>query len=101
MLVQFTLSMPNCNSWNGRWTGEDNIYARVRNLTKKDYPNLEELLEKGYFTYRFDDGWCAGISVEKIDSKRASKIRKNTKGFYGYDWMITSILKDGYIHTLD
>ena len=101
MLIQFTLSMPNCNSWNGRWTGEDTIYARVRNLTKKEYPNLEELLEKGYFTYNFGDGWSADVSVEKVNSKRASKIRKNTKGFYGYDWMITSILKDGYIHTLD
>lgn len=101
MLVQFTLSMPNRNSWNGEWSGENNLYARVRNLNKKDYKILDELLEKGYYSYNFGDGWCAGVSIEKIDSKKARQVRKNSKDFCNYDWMITSILKDGYIHTLD
>lgn len=27
MLIQFTLSMPNVGSWNGKWSGRENLYA--------------------------------------------------------------------------
>lgn len=98
MLVKFTLSMPGVNSWNNRWSGEEYLYARVRKFNKSDCKNLETILEEGYFSYDFGDGWRAGISIEKIDSKEAARVRKNSRGFYGYDWMIDSILSDGYIH---
>lgn len=95
MLVKFELSMPGVGSWNGKWTGEESLYARVINFKGKDKEKIaNEILEEGIFSYNFGDGWCAGISVEKIDSKEAAKVRKKSSGFYGYDWMITSIIKN-------
>ncbi len=96
MLIAFILTMPNVGSWNGKWTGESNLYARVYNLPKaKAMP----IIEKKNFLYDFRDGWVANIEARKVNSSEAAKIRKNTKGFCSYDWMIDSILKDGYIHT--
>lgn len=95
MLVKFELSMPGVGSWNGKWTGEENLYARVIMFRGKEREQLaKELIERGYFSYNFGDGWRAGISLEKIDVKLAQKIRKKSKGFYGYDWMIDSIIKN-------
>lgn len=99
MMLSFTLSMPNVGSWNGKWTGEENLYARVRNLgnTKKGREKAESL--KGYYSYNFGDGWSAGVTVEEIDRVKAARIRRNSRGFCGYDWMIDSIV--GYGRILD
>ena len=37
-MIVFTLKMPHRGSWNGRWSGESKIYARVRsnNTVPKD-----------------------------------------------------------------
>lgn len=95
MLLKFELSMPNVASWNKKWTGEDNLYAKVINFRGKEKENLgKELLKIGYFYYNFGDGWGAGISIEKIDSKEAAKIRRKSNGFCGYDWMIESIIEN-------
>ena len=32
MILSFTLSMPNIGSWNGKWTGSKNLYARAINV---------------------------------------------------------------------
>ena len=100
ILVAFELSMPSAGSWNGKWTGEDRYYARVRNITKHmgEKYEIESKLDK-YFTYRWNDGWCAGVHVRKVDHKEAAKIRKKSAGFCGYDWMIDSILYFGDIQT--
>ena len=92
--------MPNCGSWNGKWSGQDSLYSRVRKFNKKDCDKfkIKEKLNNS-FSYRWDDGWCALVEVKSIDSKEANQIRKLTKGFYGYDWMIDSILDFGYITT--
>ncbi len=95
MLLQFTLSMPNIGSWNRKWTGESNLYARVQNFTGKERIKLaKELCDLKRFHYDFGDGWSAMVSVEKIDSKKAAKVRYSTRGFYGYDWMIKSIVQN-------
>lgn len=100
MLIKFTLSMPNKGSWNGRWSGENNLYARVISFKGKEKESLaKELLDKGYYNYNFGDGWSMGISLEKIDSKEATKIRRASKGFCGYDWAINSIIKNQKIIT--
>ena len=91
MLVCFKLSMPGVSSWNGKWSGRDNLYAKVLNL--KSQPNRE------YYSYDFGDGWRAGISVSVVDSKEARKLRTKSQGFYGYDWMIDSIIKHDKIIT--
>lgn len=97
MLVEFKLSMPNVGSWNGRWTGEEKYYAVIRNFSKSKENDIKSILEKGYFNYNFGDGWSARISVRKIDSKEATKIRKKSNGFYGYEWMVESIIKNNKI----
>ena len=91
-MIIFTLSMPTRGSWNGRWSGEDRVYARVfhNNDVSKD------IIGKDFY-YNWDDGWCACVSVTKVDSKEAAKIRKKSAGFCGYDWMIRSIIKNGEI----
>lgn len=99
MKLSFTLSMPNIGSWNGKWTGEGNLYARVSSFvnSKKANEKAQKILDGGYYHYNFGDGWSAGITVKKIDDKEARKIKKHTKGFYGYEWMIDSIKDYGEI----
>lgn len=98
-LIAFELSMPNAGSWNGKWTGEGNCYARVRKFTKKDDDKINKILDEKSFYYSWSDGWGAKVSVRQVSSKEANKLRKNTRGFYGYDWMIDSIIDRGYIST--
>lgn len=103
MLMAFILTMPNVGSWNGKWTGESNLYARVMNYTqrygtsKKAKEKVVTLLEKQNYYYNFGDGWGANVAVRQVTASEAAKIRKKTKGFYGYDWMIDSILHYGEI----
>ena len=99
MILQFTLSMPNVGSWNGKWSGSGNLYARVKNIgrTKKAVAHGKGLIEQGNFYYSFGDGWGASVAVKEITAKEAAKVRRETKGFYGYEWMIRSILLHGEI----
>ena len=97
MILSFTLSMPNNNAWNGRWSGENNLYAKVINFGRSK--KALEILEKKYYHYNFGDGWAAGVSVEEVDSKQANKIRKASQGFCGYDWMVESIKLNGEIRS--
>jgi len=91
MILSFTLSMPGVSSWNGKWTGDGTLYARVQKFGKKsDW--AQEILKRGYFSYFFGDGWRAGVTVKEVDAKEAARIRKHSAGFCGYDWMITSII---------
>lgn len=93
MLISFELSMPGVNSWNGKWSGEEQVHAVVKNLQLKRFP-----FKLGYYTYNFGDGWRAGITVREVDAGTARMIRKKSVGFCGYDWMIDSILRDGQIY---
>lgn len=93
-MVAFLLSMPHVASWNGEWSGEGKIYARLR----KDNEVPTEYIDQS-FEYRWDDGWGASVEVKKVDAKEAANIRKYSAGFYGYDWMIDSIIDHGKIIT--
>ena len=92
-MIAFVLSMPNAGSWNGKWTGEGRLYARVKKLKKEE----ETRLDGKSFRYCWDDGWTACICCEKVDAKEAAKIRKKSVGFMGYEWMIDSIIERGEI----
>lgn len=93
----FTLTMPSRASWNGRWSGENNLYAVAKRFTKEEFEKLPDIVDKD-FRYRWSDGWCANINVKLVESaKEKNKLVKNSKGFCGYDWMITSLLNKGYI----
>lgn len=102
MILSFELTMPNAGSWNGRWTGANKKYYVIRKasklfISKQDY--LKELFTKGRdnWYYNFGDGWGANVCVEIIDSAEASKRKKASKGFCGYEWMIDSIINYGDI----
>lgn len=99
MILVFTLSMPSNNSWNGKWTGDGVLYAKVVNFgkSKKATTKAQTILDKGYYSYSFGDGWRAGIDVKEVTGKESAQIRRKSKGFYGYDWMVDSIRLDGKI----
>lgn len=95
MLLSFVLSMPGVNSWNGQWSGSEDCYAIV--ISVRDKSQAQSIVDKGYYSYAFGDGWRAGVTVTQVTSNESRKIRKQSKGFCGYDWMIESIIKHGDI----
>ncbi len=99
MILCFTLSMPNVGSWNGKWSGEDNLYARIVNFgnSKKGIARADYIRGRSPFRYNFGDGWSANVSVEVVGAREAARLRKASKGFCGYDWMIDSIRQHGDI----
>lgn len=98
MNVAFVLTMPGCGSWNGRWSGEGQLYAVVRKFgdSQKTQAKLLALAGRS-FSYSWPDGWRASIEVSTPTTKEARELRKNSKGFCGYEWMIESILARGKI----
>lgn len=94
MIVAFELSMPSVASWNGRWRGEGNLYAIVRSV-----PAMKgaEIVQQRRYTYAFGDGWVAAVTAREVTRSEAAKLRRNTRGFCGYDWMVESILRRGAI----
>jgi hypothetical protein len=101
MILCFKLSMPTVGSWNGKWTGEGRPYLKLVNLgrTKKAVQLGESILAQGYFRYDFGDGWAAGITVKSVEPGEASKLKRKSAGFCGYEWMIDSIIAHGTIKT--
>ena len=92
-MIVFELTMPHVNTWNGHWTGEDKHYIR----TKREHLVPEEIWGRE-FRYRWSDGWEACVSVKQMPAKAADRLMKQSDGFLGYDWMIDSLIADGYIH---
>ena len=101
MNLAFTLSMPNNNAWNGRWSGEENLYVVVKAFgrAKKTAERFAPLIGHA-FSYNFGDGWRASVLVREVKGHEVIELRKKSKGFCGYDWMIDEILKHGRILTL-
>lgn len=79
--------MPNRGSWNNKWSDDGSRF--IRTMHNKEVP--KELWGNEYF-YRWDDGWCACVSVNEMDYKSAKKLKKKSAGFCGYDWMIKSLI---------
>jgi len=95
--IKYELSMPNVGSWNGRWTGENRYHVVVRRYKTRD-ENTQKILNCKYCDYNFGDGWCARISIGEVEnSVEAKRENKKSLGFYGYEWMIDSIEKNGEI----
>lgn len=91
-MIVFTLSMIGIGSWNGKWTGEKNLYCRC--IEERLVPKT--LVGKS-FCYAWDDGWCANVDVKKVPCREAEKMKRKSAGFCGYDWMIDSLIRHGYI----
>lgn len=82
------LSMPNNNSWNGRWSGENEKYTV--NFSRS--PKMEKFI--GDYYYDFGDGWTARVAI------RPAVPRERVTGkFMGYNWMLRSIKDHGEIKT--
>lgn len=107
MIVSFSLTMPNVGSWNGKWTGSGKKYYEIRKFPKKakaDWQTSADVVTKlldgkssASYIYDFKDGWTACVTMEVVDAKEANKRKKESKGFFGYEWMVNSILKHGKI----
>lgn len=93
-MIVFELTMPHAASWNGRWSGADRRHIRVKQETSVP----KHLWDKDY-EYSWPDGWGARVSVKRMPAKDARKLERLSFGFCGYDWMIDSILRHGYITT--
>lgn len=98
MNLAFTLSMPNNNAWNGRWSGEGRLYVIVKRFpdSKKAQEKYAPLIGKAFY-YNFGDGWGASVSVRQVVGKEVTALRKKSAGFCGYDWMVEEILQHGRI----
>lgn len=96
----FILTMPNVGSWNGKWTGEGNLYCRTSSYSK-DSEYLNNILKEDYHYYDFGDGWTAGVKIKEITREERIKYDKKTKGFYDYEWMISEIEQLGRIRKLE
>lgn len=99
MILCFELSMPGRASWNGKWSGDGRIYARIVNFwrSKKGIEEAKQILSKPCYRYHWSDGWSASVSVREVDAKEARLVRKDSDGFCGYDWMIDAIRRYGRI----
>ncbi len=90
-MISFTLTMPRNNSWNGRWSGDEKLFAVVKKLPK----TKESELDGQRFGYAWNDGWAANIDCQLVTGTEAAKIRKKSQGFCGYEWMINNIISHG------
>lgn len=99
MIIAYELSMPNNNAWNGRWSGEGRCYAIVRSVgnSMKVTAKYRKIAADGPYSYNFGDGWRASVTARIVDRAEAAKLRKRSEGFRGYDWMVRSIERLGFI----
>jgi len=97
MLVSFELSMPGRSSWVTGPLTKGKLYCRIKNVgvSKKARAKWEKLI--GHHHYRWADGWAAQVTVREVTSTAARKLRKDSQGFCGYDWMIESLARFGAI----
>lgn len=84
MVLKFTLRMPNCGSWNGRWSGDERSHTVCKTFRRRSDIEKYEKLDKHYFIHDFGDGWRASVRVDIVTAAEAQKARKNSAGFAGY-----------------
>lgn len=97
----FKLNMPGRNSWDGKWSGDNKLYAKVIIFKKNQKDKAIQILKDGPYSYRWSDGWRAEVSIMTVSKSEAREIIKKSSGFHGYDWMINSIINYGKIQTED
>jgi hypothetical protein len=100
MRLMAQLTMPCKGSWNGKWSGEDETYTKAFLVSKEKakeilYDNLSKGKDANVgirHTYAWGDGWVANVRIYE-----PRKGERETGKFYGYEWMIDSIVDKGYI----
>lgn len=96
--IEFRLSMPGNNAWNGRWSGEGRNYTKIRKLSDKRAAAMLGEKSEDSWGYAFGDGWFASVSARIVP--KGERLKKSD-GFYGYEWMVDSIVWHGEILTQD
>lgn len=56
-----------------------------------------KLLAHRSWYFSWGDGWGANISVQEVHSCDLRRMKKQSRGFCGYEWMVESILACGEI----
>jgi len=96
MQIAFTLTMPNCGSWDGHWSGEGVLHCIIKPFRgKSQLAVADSLLARRSWYYGWGDGWGASIVAREVDKREAAKLRRKSRGFCGYDWMVDTICKYG------
>jgi hypothetical protein len=104
--VVFKLEMPNNNSWNGKWSGEDKIHCIIKSYpyskNKELSSSLKNVISAGKGSgYDFGDGWRAYVKISECTASEKKELVKKSAGFCGYDWMISDIEDYGHILTIE
>jgi hypothetical protein len=90
--LSFTLSMPS------RWSGEEKVYAVFKNFAgKKAARKAQELLSHHSWHFSWGDEWGATIVAKRVYGFEFRRLKKESAGFCGYEWMVESILVCGEI----
>lgn len=97
MILAFTLTMPGCGSWNGHWTGEGRLYVVTRTFRGAGSVAQRARSRCGDYSYAWSDGWRANVQVREVDASEAARLRRKSRGFCGYEWMIDSLIHSGKI----
>lgn len=94
--VEFKLTMPGRNTWNGKWTGDEKNYTLVRTISDEEcvplFPGLNPVRS---WSYSWSDGWRASITARIV--QKGERLKKSD-GFCGYEWMVASIMQHGRIY---
>jgi len=93
--VAFEITMPVTNTWNGRSSLDHKHEEVVRSF--RDHDLAEKILERERFSYSFGDGWVATIKVREVDGRESLRIKRKRSDFWGYGWMVDSIVDFGKI----
>lgn len=88
MTLAFILTMPNVGSWNGKWSGEGNLYAITRQANRAQ---VNRMAGRSWH-YSWSDGWSASVECRLVKGGEITKLRKASRGFCGYEWMVDSII---------
>lgn len=99
MILAFTLTMPGRNTWNGRWSGEGELFVITRNLGQSKAARKKGEALLGDHSYSWS--WRANIKVNEVDAAEARRLRAKSRGFLGCSWMVDSLLLHGDIRADD
>ena len=95
MILAFSLSMPGCPSWDGKWSGDDAYLVVTRTIRHRGQG--ENIIDNAPYQYSWSDGWRACVDVREVTASGSRTIKKKSVGFSGYDWMIDEIMNHGDI----
>lgn len=87
--VEFRLTMPCNNAWDGRWSGEGRDYLLYTQLSAAALDALMQGERELSWSHSFGDGWVAQVTARVMNP---GEKRKKSAGFCGYDWMVSNIL---------